>query len=54
MKLDSINLSALKRPFVLVTVGGLILVAALWWLLWMTPEASKLTTIQAQQTQLQS
>ncbi len=54
MKLDSINLNALKRPFVLVTVGALILVAALWWLLWMTPEANKLTTVQAQQTQLKS
>ncbi|MHB1510455.1 MAG: type 4a pilus biogenesis protein PilO [Acidimicrobiales bacterium] len=54
MNLDSINLSALKRPFVLVTVGALILVAALWWLVWMTPEANKLTTVQAQQTQLQS
>ncbi len=54
MKLDSINLNALKRPFVLLTVGALILVAALWWLLWMAPEASKLTTVQAQETQLQS
>lgn len=54
MKLDSINLDALKRPFVLITVGALILVAVLWWFLWMTPEASKLNTVDAQQTQLQS
>lgn len=54
MKLQSINLNALKRPVVLITVGAVILVAILWWFLWMKPEGNKLSTAQSQQAQYQT
>lgn len=54
MNLPSVNLNAFKRPVVLITVGAVVLVAVLWWLLWMSPEANKLSTVNAQQSQLQS
>jgi Tfp pilus assembly protein PilO len=48
MKLQSLNLNALKRPIVLITVAVVVLLAALWWLLWMSPEGNKLTTVNSQ------
>ncbi len=54
MKLQSLNANALKRPIVLITVGAVLVLAVLWWLLWMSPEGSKLNTVNAQQAQLQS
>jgi Tfp pilus assembly protein PilO len=52
VKLESMNLSALKRPIVLITVGSVVLLAALWWLLWMSPEGSKLNTVLAEKSSL--
>ncbi len=52
MNLRSMNVNALKRPVVLITVAVVVLLAALWWLLWMSPESNKLNTIDAQQQQL--
>jgi Tfp pilus assembly protein PilO len=52
MNLDRFEL--LKQRNVLIAAGVVLLLALLWWLLWMSPEASKLTSLQAQQTQLQS
>ncbi len=51
MNFQSINLNALKRPVVLITVAVVILVAVLWWFLWMQPEGTKLSTAQSQQAQ---
>ncbi len=48
------NLNSLKRPVVLITVGAVVLLAVLWWLLWMSPEGNKLNTVNAQQVQLQN
>jgi Tfp pilus assembly protein PilO len=52
MKLQSMNLNALKRPLVLITVGVVILVAILWWMLWMSPQGNKLNTANAEQANL--
>lgn len=52
MKLDSLNLNALKRPLVLITVGVVILVAVLWWVLWMSPQGNKLSTENAEESNL--
>ena len=45
---QSINLDALKRPTVLISVGTVIVLALLWWFLWMSPEGGKLSTIHSQ------
>lgn|GEM_PF-1176850 len=54
MNLQSMNLNALKRPTVIIPVVVVLVLAALWWFLWMSPEASKLSTVNAQQSQLES
>jgi len=47
-RLPSINLDALKRPTVLISIGSVIVLALLWWFLWMSPQSSKLTSIHSQ------
>ena len=44
MKLQSLNINALKRPVVLITVAAVVIAAALWWVEWMSPEGNKLST----------
>jgi Tfp pilus assembly protein PilO len=40
----------LKSKVVLIVTGAVILLLIVWWLVWMTPESNKLTTVQAQVT----
>jgi Tfp pilus assembly protein PilO len=44
MKFESLNINALKRPVVLITVAAVVIAAALWWVEWMSPEGNKLST----------
>jgi Tfp pilus assembly protein PilO len=52
-RLRSLNLEAIRRPTFLISVGGVILLALLWWFLWMSPQGSKLATIHTQIAGLQ-
>lgn len=47
-RLHSLNLDALKRPVILISLAAVVLLAAVWWFAWMTPEASKLSSVNAQ------
>jgi Tfp pilus assembly protein PilO len=49
-RLQGINFGLLKSKVVLIVTGVVILVLLIWWFAWMTPEASKLTTVQQQVT----
>lgn len=51
-RLNNLDLGRFRSPIVLGVIGGLILLLLIWWFAWMSPEANKLTTVQAQQTQL--
>jgi len=52
-RLQRLNLEAIKRPTFLISIGGVILLAALWWFLWMSPQGSKLATVHTQIAGLQ-
>jgi Tfp pilus assembly protein PilO len=52
MKSD--QLALLKQRNVLITVGVLIVVAIIWWLAFMQPEASKLSSVEAHETSLRN
>jgi Tfp pilus assembly protein PilO len=47
-RLQAINLGLLKSKVVLIVTGIVIVLLLVWWFAWMTPEASKLTTVQQQ------
>lgn len=49
MKNGRINLEWVKRPAILVTVLGTVVIAIIWWFAWMQPQASKLSSIRSQQ-----
>jgi Tfp pilus assembly protein PilO len=45
---QGINFDLLKSKVVLIVTGVVIVLLIVWWFAWMTPESSKLTTVQAQ------
>ena len=47
-RMQSINFDLLKSKVVLIVTGVVIVLLIVWWFAWMTPESSKLTTVQAQ------
>lgn len=47
-RLQGINFDMLKSKVVLITTGIVIVLLIVWWFAWMTPEASKLATVQQQ------
>jgi Tfp pilus assembly protein PilO len=49
-RLQGINFDLLKSKVVLITTGIVIVLLIVWWFAWMTPEASKLATVQQQIT----
>ena len=49
-RLQGINFGLLKSKVVLIVTGLVIVLLIVWWFAWMTPEASKLTTVQQQVT----
>jgi hypothetical protein len=49
-RLQGINFDLLKSKVVLITTGIVIVLLLVWWFAWMTPEASKLATVQQQIT----
>lgn len=51
-RLQSINLEGLKRPTVLISIAAVLVLAGVWWFAWMSPQGSKLTTINANVAQL--
>lgn len=53
-RLTSLKLDGLKRPPILISIVAVIVLLAAWYLGWMTPEASKLTTINQQEQSLTS
>jgi Tfp pilus assembly protein PilO len=48
------NVNALKRPAVLITVAVVVVLAVIWWFVWMSPEGTKLNTVNSQNSQLQT
>lgn len=54
MNLQSPKFDAIKRPVTLITAGSVLLVALLWWFLWMAPQGTKLTTVNTQISTLQT
>ncbi|MHB1987463.1 MAG: type 4a pilus biogenesis protein PilO [Acidimicrobiales bacterium] len=52
-QLKSANLDVLRRPRLLLTIVGTIVLAAIWYLAWWSPEGTKLASVQAQQLQAQ-
>jgi Tfp pilus assembly protein PilO len=58
VNLQSTKFDAVKRPVTLITAGSVLLLALLWWFLWMSPQGNKLTTVTNQNatlsTQLQT
>jgi type IV pilus assembly protein PilO len=48
-RLRNFNLDLLKSKVILATIGGVVVLLLVWWFAWMTPEASKLSTVQAQE-----
>lgn len=49
----NLNLEWVKRPAVFGTVLATIVIALVWWMAWMSPEASKLNSVESQQTSAQ-
>ena len=49
-RVPSADLDLLKSKVVLIVTGCVIVLLIVWWFAWMTPEASKLTTVQQQVT----
>jgi Tfp pilus assembly protein PilO len=49
----NLNLEWVKRPAVFGTIIGTIVIALVWWMAWMSPEASKLSAVETQQTAAQ-
>jgi Tfp pilus assembly protein PilO len=47
-RLGSLNLDLLKSKVVLIVTAAVIVLLLVWWFAWMTPESSKLTSVQAQ------
>ena len=47
-RLPSFNFDLLKSKVVLIVTSTVIILLIVWWFAWMTPEASKLTTVQQQ------
>lgn len=47
-RLGSLNFDLLKSKVVLIVTGSVIVLLLVWWLAWMTPEGSKLSTVQQQ------
>ena len=52
MNLQSTKFDAVKRPVTLITAGSVLLLALLWWFLWMAPQGNKLTTVNSQNATL--
>ncbi|MGA3353190.1 MAG: type 4a pilus biogenesis protein PilO [Acidimicrobiales bacterium] len=52
--LRGVNLDLFKSKVVLIVTGAIIVLLIVWWFAWMTPEANKLSTVQAQVSQDQS
>src|ERR1700678_3966998 len=48
MNLKSMNFDLIKRPVTLITVGSVVVLALLWWVVWMSPQGSKLSTVNSQ------
>jgi len=51
-RLQSINLDVVKRPAVLISIAVVIVLAGVWWFAWMSPQGSKLSTVNASVAQL--
>ena len=51
-RLQSLRLESLKRPPILISLVAVIVLLAVWYLGWMSPEAAKLTTINQQEQSL--
>jgi len=47
-RLRGVNFDLLKSKVVLIVTGGVIVLLIVWWFAWMTPEGSKLTSVQQQ------
>jgi Tfp pilus assembly protein PilO len=54
MDVKAIRLDWLKRPTTLIAAGGVIVLAMLWWFMWMSPQSAKLTTVNTQVSTLQT
>jgi Tfp pilus assembly protein PilO len=53
-RLRSVNLDLLKSKVVLIATGTVIVLLIVWWFAWMSPEGTKLTSVQQQVTSDQS
>lgn len=53
-RVSSLDMSTFKRPAVLVSVAVVLVLAAAWWLAWMSPENAKLSSVNQQETAKQS
>ncbi len=48
-KISSLNMEALRRPRIILTLGALLLLAGVWYFAWWSPEGHKLASVQQQQ-----
>ncbi len=51
-RLTSLRLEGLKRPPILISIVVVVLLLAVWYMGWMSPESAKLTTINRQEQTL--
>lgn len=51
-RFGQVNFSRLRSPVTIGVIAGVIVLLIVWWFAWMTPEASKLTTVNQQASQL--